>query len=92
MRAAGSTGKPNAPVLICGKAMERQPGDRYQSAREMSLDLTRYLDGLPVTARPTQYASTLQARVRPHLDQVAEWLRLKLIYPHDAARLQGAYQ
>ncbi len=43
-------------------------------------------------ARPTQYASTLQARVRPHLDAVAEWLRLKLIYPHEAARLQSAYR
>ena len=83
---------PEPLQAIALKAMERQPGDRYQSAREMSLDLTRYLDGLPVTARPTQYSSTLQARVRPHLDQVAEWLRLKLIYPHEAARLQGAYQ
>jgi hypothetical protein len=82
---------PEPLQAIALKAMERQPADRYQSAREMSLDLTRYLDGLPVTTRPTQYASTLQARVRPHLDQIAEWLRLKLIYPHEASRLQGAY-
>jgi hypothetical protein len=30
--------------------------------------------------------------VRPHLEAVAEWLRLKLIYPHEAARLQAAYR
>ena len=38
---------------------------------------TRYLDGRPVLARPTQYASTLGARVRPHLEQIDEWLRLQ---------------
>jgi len=97
------TARPRLPVeidprvpeplqAVALKAMERDPADRYQSAREMSLDLARWLDGLPVTARPTQYASTLQARVRPHLDALAEWLRLKLIYPHEAARLRSAYR
>jgi serine/threonine protein kinase len=85
-------GVPEPLQAVALTAMERDPADRYQSAREMSLDLTRWLDGLPVMARPTQYASTLQARVRPHLDAVAEWLRLKLIYPHEAARLQSAYR
>ena len=35
----------------------RRPSDRYASAHEMALDLTRYLEGRPVLARPTQYAS-----------------------------------
>src|SRR6185503_2581970 len=74
------------------KAMERRPGDRYQSAREMTRDLDRFLEGLPVSARPTQYSATLAARVMPHLDQVAEWLRLKLVYPHEAARITNAYR
>ena len=30
--------------------------------------------------------------MRPHLDQIAEWLRVKLIYPHEAARLTSAYR
>ncbi len=83
---------PEALQAIALKAMERRPADRYQSAKEMALDLERYLDGRPVSARPTQYATTLGARVRPHLDQVAEWLRLNLIYPHEAAHLQSAYR
>jgi serine/threonine protein kinase len=101
--AAIRRGEPRLPVevdprvpeplqAIALKAMERRPADRYPSAREMSLDLGRYLDGLPVSARPSQYGSTLQARVAPHLDQIAEWNRLKLIYPHEAARLQSAYR
>ncbi|HSK08593.1 MAG TPA: hypothetical protein VK911_03390, partial [Vicinamibacterales bacterium] len=61
-------------------------------AREMALDIGRYLDGRPVLARPTQYASVLAARVRPHLEQIEHWLRLRLIYPHEAASLERAYR
>jgi hypothetical protein len=96
-------GRPRLPIeidarvpeplqAIALKAMEVDPLHRYQTAREMSLDLGRFLDGLPVTARPTQYVSTLESRLRPHLDEVAEWRRLKLIYPHEAERLQSAYR
>ena len=58
----------------------------------MALDLARYLDGRPVLARPTQYASTLETRVRPHVAHIDEWLRLKLIHPHEADRLRAAYR
>ena len=83
---------PGALQAIALKAMERRPADRYQTAQDMARDLGRYLDGLPVSARPTQYAATLAARVSPHLDQVAEWLRLRLVYPHEAARITSAYR
>src|SRR4029450_13556750 len=53
--------------------------------------LARDVTGVPVTAGPTQYAATLAARVSPHLDQVAEWLRLKLVHPHEADRIANAY-
>jgi len=100
--AAVKRGEPRLPVemapavpaslqAIALKAMERLPADRYQTARDMARDLDRFLDGKVVEARPTLYATTLGARVRPHLDQVSEWLRLKLIYPHEAARLTSAY-
>jgi len=101
--AAVQAGQPRLPIevdarvpdplqAIALKAMEKRPADRYQSARDIARDLDRYLNGLPVTARPTQYAATLAARVSPHLDQVAEWLRLKLVHPHEASRIASAYR
>ena len=86
---------PDAPEplqAIALKAMERDPAARYASAREMALDLERFINGRPVLARPTVYASALGARVRPHVDQIAEWQRLALIYPHEAQDLRGAYR
>ena len=96
-------GRPRLPVeieptvpeplqAIALKAMERDPAARYQSAREMAEDLRRFLEGRPVLARPTAYATALGMRVAPHLQHVQEWLGLKLIYPHEAAKLRSAYR
>jgi serine/threonine protein kinase len=83
---------PEPLQAIALKAIERRPADRYASARDMAMDLARYLEGRPVLAHPTQYASTLEARVRPHVEQIGEWQRLKLIYQHEADRLRTAYR
>jgi serine/threonine protein kinase len=96
-------GQPKLPVeidprvpeplqAVALKAMERDPAQRYQSALDLAADLQRFLDGRPVLARPSVYASTLGSRVAPHLLQVGEWLRLRLIYPHEAERLRSAYR
>ena len=83
---------PEPLQAIALKAMESEPGARYSSAREMALELRRYLDGRPVLARPTNYQSALARRLRPHVEQIWEWLRLKLIYPHEAQHLTSAYR
>lgn len=83
---------PEPLQAIALKALERHPAGRYASAREMSADLTRYLDGRPVEARPSQYSVAASQRVREHLDHLQEWLRLKLIYPHEADMLGAAYR
>jgi hypothetical protein len=83
---------PEPLQAIALTAMETNPGRRYQSAIDMASDLRRFLDGRPVLARPSLYDSTLGSRIRPHLDQIAAWLRLRLIYPHEAERLRGAYR
>jgi predicted Ser/Thr protein kinase len=96
-------GRPRLPIeidptvpeplqAIALKAMERDPAARYQSAREMAQDLRRFLDGRPVLARPAAYAAALDARTRVHLEQIADWLRLRLIYPHEAKDLKAAYR
>lgn len=96
-------GQPRLPVEIDPRvpeplqaialtAMEVDPTRRYQSANDMAADLRRFLEGRGVLARPSVYATTLGARVKPHLDQLGEWLRLRLIYPHEAERLRAAYR
>ena len=87
-----AAGAPEPLQAIALKALEARPQDRYPSARDMALDLARFLDGRPVTARPSRYASVLSARIRPHVEQVDDWLRLKLIHPHEAGRIQSAYR
>ena len=83
---------PEALQAIALKAMEVDPARRYGSARELAQDLRRYLDDKPVLARPTIYQSALGRRLQPHMEQIREWLRLKLIYPHEAQRLTEAYR
>ncbi len=82
---------PEPLQAIALKAMEADPRERYASAREMARELERYLDGRPVTARPSLYASALERRVLPQVAQFREWLALKLIYPHEASGLEAAY-
>ncbi len=82
---------PEPLQAIALTAMERDPARRYQSAHDLAADLQRFLSGLPVKGRPTVYATTLGSRIRPHLDEIGEWLRLRLLYPHEAERLRSAY-
>ena len=82
---------PEPLQAIALTAMERDPRRRYQTAQDMAVDLRRYLAGQSVLARPSVYSSTLEVRVRPHVEEVREWLRLRLIYPHEAERIQAAY-
>ncbi len=81
-----------APLqAIALAAMEQDPARRYQSALDMASDLRRYLEGRRVLARPSVYGITLGARIQPHLDEIREWVRLRLVHPHEAERLREAY-
>lgn len=39
-------------ATICAKCLEREPGRRYQSAKEVAEELSRFLDNVPIKARP----------------------------------------
>jgi hypothetical protein len=83
---------PEPLQAIALTAMEYDPARRYQTAMEMAEDLRRHLDGRAVRGRPSVYATTLGSRIAPHLEEIREWLRLRLVYPHEAERLRSAYR
>jgi serine/threonine protein kinase len=47
----GTATRDKAIQAICAKAMETKPSNRYATVSELSADVSRYLDGLPVSAR-----------------------------------------
>ena len=65
---------PAVPVdlqTICLKAMEKSPGSRYQSAKEMANDLDFYLQDLAIVARPQGPIRRAMKFIRRHRVQTA---------------------
>ncbi|HSE43050.1 MAG TPA: serine/threonine-protein kinase [Acidobacteriota bacterium] len=51
---------------IIMKCLEREPDRRYDSARALSEELKRYLDGDPITARPPDLLYKLSRKAKKH--------------------------
>jgi tetratricopeptide (TPR) repeat protein len=52
--------------VIIGKALEKDPDRRYQSARELADDICRYMNDQPILARPASAAYRLRKFVSRH--------------------------
>ena len=79
------------------KCLEKQPQARYDSARALSEDLERFLDGEPIEARPIGRIHRLLKRARKHrrvvaLGAVAVGLLLALAVTAVVGRVQGVQQ
>lgn len=86
-----NTGLPRALQNICLKALEKDPQDRYSSAREMAQDLERYLAGEEVLALPKAYARLISGRIESHLRELDGWNSDQVISDSEHDALRKAY-
>ncbi len=64
---------------ICLMALEKTPARRYGSAEQLSGDISRYLSGMPVSARPATWMYSSAKFVRRHRPAVASALTALLL-------------
>ena len=64
---------------VIGRALRKEPGNRYSSAEALRLDLERWLQGLPVQARPLGTLGRARKFVRRHRTGVLAALSVALL-------------
>lgn len=57
---------PSDLAVICNKTLEKSPQRRYGSMSELALDLRRFLDHMPILAKPSSLWHRAQKWVRRH--------------------------
>ena len=82
-RSGPSQPVPRSLRAICAKAMAPDPATRYASVQELSSDVAKYLEGLPVTAYREgifERARRVFARHRVAIVLVAAYLLMRLLF------------
>jgi hypothetical protein len=83
---------PGALQAVCLAAIEKDPADRYATARDMLLDLDRYLAGEAVTANPRMLQDILDHGVARHVEDLERWRRDRLVTTRECDYLVDKYE
>ena len=77
---------------VCLKALEKDPGQRYASARAMADDLERFIAGEPVHADPGAYSRLISGQVAEHLREIDGWRHERIISEAERDGLRKRYE
>jgi serine/threonine protein kinase len=76
---------------ICMKALEKNPEDRYGSAREMAQDIERFLAGEQPLAAPASYSRLMTHRIERHVRELEGWKQDEIISNDEFRALRNGY-